>query len=126
MPAVRPRVSVVLDENVADTLRRVAAVQGRSVSSVVGDLVTEFEPGLRQVAELGEALDRLNGEQRDAVRRSVAAADQDIAGPLGHAIEQLQAVMGRVHEFAQDAAAGGDRPPLGNTGVRSDGFERGD
>lgn len=115
MSAKRPRVSVVLDADVVETLQRVGAVQGRSVSRIIGEILRELEPGLRKVADLGEAFDRLTAEQASSLKRAVHAADADLGAPLEDALGTVLQVLGRLDELATDAA---NPPPLGNTGVR--------
>lgn len=107
MATKRPRVSVVLDEDVAATVRQVAAMQGRSVSALIGELVTEMEPGLRRVVRLGEAIEQASQEQKEAIRLAVAESEKHAAALIGEAMEWLD---------SGDVTEG--RPPLGNTGVR--------
>lgn len=114
MAAKRPRISVVLDEDVLDTLRRLATVEGRSVSKVVGELVSGLEPGLRPVVELGEAFESMTEARRAAVRAAVEAGEPGLVEPMRAALEAFGQVMLEVRE----AAAGDDSPPLGNTGVK--------
>lgn len=108
MTAVRPRVQVSLADDVAETVRRVAAVQGRSMSAVIGELVTEMEPGLRRVAELGEQLERVSVEQRAAIQRAIEWADAEVAPPL----EQAFSAMSRgLDEAARVGAGNADLTP---------------
>lgn len=105
MVAARPRLSIVLDEGVHETIRRVAAVQGRSMSSVVAEMVTELEPGLRQVADLGEAMDRMSEVQRADWRRAVRTAGEEVGGPLEDAVKGFQEALNRLQKVSAEVGA---------------------
>lgn len=111
MPAARPRVSVVLDEQVHETVRRVAAVQGRSLSRVVADLVSEMEPGLRQVADMGEAFQELTAEQVESVRRAVADVDAEISPTLRDGLVNLGLVVERLNGLVKAGGRPDSDPP---------------
>lgn len=100
MAAARPRISVVVDESTLETLRRVAVVQGRSVSSVVGEMCQELEPGLRKVAELGEAYAAMSEAQKASMRLAVESTDERVARPLGEALEAVQSAFAEWQEIA--------------------------
>jgi len=101
-------VQVSLADDVAETVRRVAAVQRRSMSAVIGELVTEMEPGLRRVAELGEQFEQASVEQRASIQRAIERADEDVAVPL----EQAFSAMSRGFDNAARVSDGtGDLTP---------------
>lgn len=136
MPARRPRITVVLDESTVETLKRLAAVEDRSVSAIVAEILETFEPGLERAAEVGERFHAMAASQKDAMRRAIAFAEESVAGPLNEAFKAVSAV----YEMSKEGAGAGDalaptpadldsrrggvfsktraeRPPLGNTGV---------
>jgi len=97
----RPRVSVVLDPPVYEIVSRVSAVQGRSMSAILSEMVTELSPGLLQVAELGEALERLTEAQRADWRAAVEATGQDVAGPLTDAVQGAAVALAKLQELSE-------------------------
>lgn len=114
MPAVNPRVSVVLAPAVAETLRRVAAVNKTSMSKVVSELVTEMEPGLRQVADIGEMIGDLDASRVASMRQVVADLDGELAEPIKAGLAAMAEMSQAVDRVRSEVSA----PPPGNTGVR--------
>lgn len=109
----RPRVSVVLDGEVLDTLQRVAAVQKKSVSRLVRELVTALEPGLRPVAAFGEAMEAADSARRAGVQAAVLRGEPELEAALAHAV----AVFAKVSTEIDDAWTALDPQPS-NRGVR--------
>lgn len=114
MPTTKPRLTVTLPEQVYATVQRVAAVQGGSMSSVIVELVESMEPGLRRIADLGEAMDRATEEQRQAMRDAVAVTDERLAGPLAEAMGISVEVLREYDRLA--AGLSPDDPPSSNQG----------
>lgn len=113
MPAVRPRISVVLDPEVLDVLQRAARVQKQSVSKLVGELVTEMTPAIARVARFGEAFEASTVAQKDALRAGIDQADGAVNQLIQDALVSLAALdEGVVAALAQDADSGPSDPPL--------------
>lgn len=112
MATSKPRLTITFEPHQAQTLERVAALDGRSVSALVRELVESLEPGLRRVAELGEATQRATEEQRAEIRAAVARIDQELAEPLAEAMGMSLAVMRELDELTQ----GPTGPPASNQG----------
>lgn len=113
MPAVRPRITVVLDPEVLEVVQRAARVQKQSVSRVVGELVTEMAPALERVASFGEAFEASTVAQKDALRAGINAADDRVQGLVQEALVALAALdEAVVSELSGDSSGGPADPPL--------------
>lgn len=86
----RLRITIQVDHDTNETLRRLAAVQGRGVSAIVREILQDFEPGLREVAELGERFQQASAEQRQLIIAAVETADREIAAPLAAIMTRMQ------------------------------------
>lgn len=100
----RPRVLVTLDWDVLETVGRVARLQGRSKSALVRELVTELEPGLRRLADLGEAYESLEEQQRETLRRAVFDADERLGEPLQAAVTTAVEALQELDSLARAAS----------------------
>lgn len=101
MPTMRPRISITLDEKQHALLASVAALQGRSVSALVGDLIDSVEP----------VLGRLEGILKDA-KEAPASVLAELRRSSESAEDDVMLMVGEV-------AAGFEvRPPPSNRGVR--------
>lgn len=112
MPAKRPRVTFVLDAQVLHTLRRLSAVQHRSVSRIVAEMVTALEPGLVPIADLGEAMEAADAARRAGMERAVLRGEPELQAAMAHAV----AVFAKVSTEIDDAWRDLDPPPS-NRGV---------
>ena len=112
----KPRVSVTLEPEQHDVLARLAALEGRSIGSLVRELVDAVEPGLRRTVELGEAYQQATTGARDALRRAVTEADEDVTQGLDQLEDSALELLSRIDSVL---ASGGDPRPV-ITGVRSE------
>lgn len=72
MPAKHPRVTTVVDEEIADWLKRRSEVEGRSVSLVLRDIITKY------YADEEERFWAREGERRlETFDRRVAISHKD-------------------------------------------------
>ena len=73
--ANNPRVLVTLTPEQYAAVRRVAAVQGRSMSAVVRELVDAVAPVLARLADVGEQFTQSSAEVQDHLRASALEAE---------------------------------------------------
>lgn len=64
MATVKPRVGVTLEPEQYDLLSRLAALQGRSRSQILKELLEAVQPALARVVEIGELYRAANEETR--------------------------------------------------------------
>lgn len=122
MATAKPRVTVTLELDQYDVLSRLAALEGRSIGSLVRELVEAVQPGLLRTVELGEAYRAASDGARATLAQAVGDADQAVTGDLANlessALELMAKIEGILSEAATEAAPV-DPPPL-IRGVRSD------
>lgn len=113
MVLVKPRVTVTLEPYQAETLRRVSRVNGVSISSIIRDFVEAWEPGLRRIADLGEAMEQADAAQRAELAAALQRVDEELALPLQEALQTSTAALEAI-----DAVAGVAQvdPPSSNQG----------
>lgn len=146
MPTVKPRIQVTFSQERYDLLKRLAALQGVSMSSVVSELIDAVAEPLSGVLALMEAAKRAPEDVKAGLRASVTAAERDFLPIAQQAIDQFdlfrKEMEGAIAERGGDAlspapAAGrrtaasagesaapsggaeASQPPFSNTGVRS-------
>lgn len=115
--AINPRISVTLDPQTADTLRRLAVVQRKSTSAIAREVLSDFEPSLRRIADLGECFELASIEQKQAITEAMDRLDQDLAGPLMDAVSTAKQTLSAVDSLVDVA---------GGSGIRVRSIERGE
>lgn len=133
MPTNKPRITITLEPEMHDTLRRLAKVQGRTISAVIREYLDAVEAPLERVASVLEALQRqkekVEGEAKGVSERIAEDATQAERG----ATEMLEHLMAQMDMFVQSieeeggerraeqsvSADASPRPPATNRGVRS-------
>lgn len=101
------RVTVTVPDDVLETWRLAAQVQGQSLSGLIAEWMRELEPGLRGVVQLGLAMKQADESQREAIRAAVMDAAAVAEGPLGAARQDWESMV-----------AEATNPHLSNRGVR--------
>lgn len=131
-----PRLKVTLTEEQYELLRRLAAQQGCSMSSVLVDLFESARPVLTRVADVVDAAKNAQQSVRDELVRSMEVAEAQLAPLVGQAqgafVKATEGPRGaRVSQGSRPGFdAGGEAsrreghppaavPPSSNTGVRS-------
>jgi len=105
LATTKPRITITADQDVYDTLRELAELQGRSMSSLVSDLLTLSNPVQQRVlAALRHATSLQAEAQADLVDQLERAQ--------GEAEAMIRPLLGLLEGFG--AAA---QPPHSNTGV---------
>lgn len=82
-----------------EVLRRLAEMQGRSISAVIRELVDGVRPGLERVIELGEAYEAASLATREIMADATQAAEAELGPQLAELREATQAVIRRVREL---------------------------
>lgn len=89
---------MTVPDNVLETWRLAAQVQGQSLSGLIAEWMSELEPGLHGVVQLGLAMKKADEAQRAAIRAAVMDAAAVAEGPLGAARDEWEATMHAVTE----------------------------
>jgi hypothetical protein len=129
MPAVSPRFTITVAPHTNDTLKRLAAIQGRPVASIIREVLDDAAPIMAQLADTMEAL----GAAREAARAEITEGMAEAANDLQPHLDGILGHLRAVHDLVSDPSestgadsarsAGADtvgraaRPPACNTGV---------
>lgn len=140
MPTGKPRLTVTFEPETYEVIARLAKAQDRSAGAVVREIMEAAQEPLARVAAFLEQIERqreqIQAGQRDVVRglrRDFTKAEREASEALKDVLSQLDMFLAQGNASAEQSEAsaapaeGGEergQPPLGNTGVRSEG-ERG-
>lgn len=87
MPTTNPRINLTLRPALAATIRRLAALQGMSMSRTIVQLIEVTEPALQRTAAAIEAVAKMEGEAKAAmlaqVLRQVRFLDEEAMAVTG-------------------------------------------
>ena len=72
------RMSITFDKEIHDEITRLAALQGRTKSSLVNELLTPAVPVMRNMSDVIEHLRDATDEQRDLFKQSFDALTNEI------------------------------------------------
>lgn len=114
MATTKPRHSITFEPADYDVLRRMAALEGSSISRIVSDLVSSVTPALSRAVDVMEAAANARGEVQQNLRRVADESEPAMLEAMGTALAEFEALMGEM----QRAANGEDPRPV-ITGVRS-------
>jgi hypothetical protein len=107
------RITVTLPEDDYAVLRRLATLQGGTMSSIVRELVAAVTPALGRTADL---IERASGAQQEVlagIAAAVAASEESVTGTLDAAQEAFAQML------ADSEALLDQDPPSSNTGGRT-------
>lgn len=93
MPTSKPRLMVTLEPETFQLVRRLSELQGRPMGRLVAELVEQFEPGLRMMADATEALQRVDVDRRQQLLSELDRTERDLA-PLVQQALHLSREMG--------------------------------
>lgn len=105
MATTKPRITITLDQDVYDTLRGLAEVQGCSMSSVVSEFLTLVNPIQKRVLKATRKALNLDTQSKASTVKMLESAEA-----------QLTAMLGPLFEIFDGLEAAG-QPPHSNTGV---------
>jgi len=113
MATSKPRHSITFEPADYDVLRRMAALEGSSVSKIVSELVGAVTPALSRAVDVMEAAARAHEDVHESLRRSAEEAEGPLLDVMQTSLDEFEAVMAQM----QSVAEGNPRPVI--TGVRS-------
>lgn len=121
---VTPRIAITVPAASYDTLRYLSLTSGRSMSSIVAELVETVQPVLQRTAEILAAGKRAEMDRAEGLKEAVQGALERMeehaaraALHLGFGVEEIGALTGVDARSAPPRQGAG--PPASNTGVRS-------
>lgn len=113
MATVKPRVSVTLEPEMYAALKELAALNGESLSSVIGELIDAVAPTVLRVVEAGRQFEALSAGMQERARETFLAAEQQIAPAVAELTEQAVAALAALAGTETDPrpVTRGSRPP---------------
>lgn len=109
MATTKPRITVTLEPQQYDILRRLAALQGRPMARIVTELMEEMLPLLGRAVEAMELAQKAQGNVRESLRRAVEKGEETIL-PHAQAVlaqyEAFGAELGTLGQQLEEATAG--------------------
>lgn len=121
MPSKKPRISIILPDQVYDTVSRLAKLQGQSRASFVAGLVCAIDEPLERTVSLLEAAKAAPASMHAHLRQAALAAEIDLMRSADQGSAALLDMLAEARRIAGKPAAGvpeGGQPPLTNRGVR--------
>lgn len=115
MATVKPRITITLDQEKYELLRRLASYQGSSMSSIVADLLDAVAPVLERVCVAIEGVMQAQDGVREGLKRAAEESERAIMPHLTAAMSQLDAYVERCQKVEGDEKD----PRTVITGVRS-------
>lgn len=125
MPSVKPRLALTLPEHRHDLLKRLAALQGVSMASVVTELLEECYPVLERVVVALEAAKTASESAKTGLRESCDKAIAELEPYRDIALTQFDLFMDEITRQAhgtdgardEPRAAGGASVPSAHTAI---------
>jgi len=129
----KPRIQVTVDRNLYNTIKRMAKLQGKSMSAVCGELLEAVHMPLMRTVALLEAAAEAPAQVRQGLAQVATSIEREMVGVAGSALAQMDWALGQLEgaSGAADAPAQpkrpqarkgrkkGSNPRSSNTGVRS-------
>ena len=109
MPTNNPRIAVTLPPHRHDLLKRLAALQGLSMASVVSELLEECYPALERVVMVLEAAKNASEEVREGIRQSCDRALTEIEPYREEVMQQSDLFFADITRKATADGAAADR-----------------
>ena len=110
MPSNKPRINLTVSQQRYDLLKRLAELQGRSMTAVVNEVLDQVEPVLERVVVVLEAASKAEDEARTGLKESAEKAERDLAPVIEQALSQFDMFL----QEAQDQT--GSDPHSSNHG----------
>ena len=104
MPTSKPRITITTTQPIAETIGRLATLQGCSKSHVVNDLLEAVHPPLMRTVALLEAAQEAPRQVRAGLHDTIHALEMEITGDLGKSLAQMDWLTGKL--TASDGEAG--------------------
>lgn len=86
MATTKPRITITLEQEHHAVLKRLADLQGASMSSIVTDLLQEVMPMLERLTQALQAAQKLDKDLRATILQGAQQAEQDLQ-PIVQAVE---------------------------------------
>ena len=93
MPTTNPRIQVTVKPSQYELLKRLAKLQGRSMSAVVAELFDQLEPVYERIAVVLQAAVRAQASAKEGLRQATEQAEAEMAPHVAQAMGQLDLLV---------------------------------
>lgn len=110
MPTIKPRINLTVEPEVYEVYKQLAEVQGRSMSSIINELITETLPHMKTMLSIMQVAKELPASTIKRISEQFDEAENkalSYMGEVGQSLQECQMAL----EFAAS------KPPSSNTGV---------
>jgi uncharacterized protein (DUF1778 family) len=113
MPTTKPRITITLDEDTHELFKAFAAAQGRSMSSVISEMLKEVSPPIARTLSLLLVAKDAPKQVLDDLTSTFEAAANDARGHFGDSVNQMDLLLEELQRRASN-------PPSSNTGATTE------
>jgi hypothetical protein len=113
MSTTKPRITLTLEPEVYEVVRRLSAASGDSMSAVVADFLDVAVPQMQRVALVLEHAKAIPSQTKEELRHSLDRSEAKLLSAVAAVTEQADAMFERIAEVMNPAGAG---PAAGEAG----------
>lgn len=106
MPTKNPRIALTLQPHRYDLLKRMAALQGATMSSVISDVLEELYPVMERVCVALEMAKQAQESSKQGLRESVDRSLGELLPIITASQAQMDIFLGTVEAAAKEAVGG--------------------
>ncbi len=117
MATTKPRINVTLEPHRYALFKRLAALQGVSMSSLVAELLDAVAEPMERVCVVLEAAAKAPGDLKTGLRAAVDRAEASLMPAALNAIDQFDRCRGDIGDVIEAAGAPGSTCEAGAPGV---------
>lgn len=112
MPTTKPRINVTVSQEVYDVYRGLSDLQGRSMSAIVNEILTETLPHMSRMLSALNMLKLLPAETVQKIADQYSTAESDVHERLAKTLQDFDAIEGAFADAVRQ-----QQPPYINKGV---------
>ena len=117
MATTKPRINVTLEPHRYALFKRLAALQGVSMSSLIGELLDAVAEPMERVCVVLEAAAKAPGDLKSGLRAAVDRAEATLMPSALKTLEQYDMFLGDIEGVIEAAGAPGSACAAGAPGV---------
>lgn len=117
MATTKPRINVTLEPHRYALFKRLAALQGVSMSSLVAELLEAVAEPMERVCVILEAAAKAPGDLKTGLRAAVDRAEASLVPNALKTLEQFDMFLGDISSVVEAATIPGDVRAAGAVGV---------
>jgi hypothetical protein len=98
VPTRNPRIIMTMNPYVAETISRLASLQGRSKGAVCAEIIESIHPPLMRTVALLEAARDAPAEVLSGLKTTVEDLEKDLAASMGTGVAQMDFLLKEISE----------------------------